>query len=213
MTEIFKDIPNYEGLYQVSNLGNVKSLPKGDGNGNRTRLLKQEIISANHTSYRRVTLSKEGKVKRFQVHRLVALVFLSNPEDKPHVNHIDNDGSNNIVTNLEWCTAQENMAHSSSQSRQDLPRKLGGIASGAQRREKAISEGKQRIGEVHGQLTIIDCFFDNTMNRPRFKYKCQCSCGNTTDVLKYDFEKSIQACRDCKYKIRGEARKSNKIKI
>ena len=124
MVEIYKDIPGYEGLYQVSNLGNVKSLPKGDGNGNREKLLLQEVVKRNHTNYNRVILFREGETELFQVHRLVAEAFIPNPDNKPHVDHIDNNGKNNAADNLEWCTLSENMAHSSLQGREDLARSM-----------------------------------------------------------------------------------------
>lgn len=212
MTEIYKDIKGYETLYQISNLGHVKSLPKGDGNGNRERLLKLEIIKRDHTSYYRVALSKDGSVKRFQVHQLVAKAFIDNPEDKPHVNHIDNDGFNNLATNLEWCTAAENMVHSADQGRQDEVRKLGGQATGKLKHAKALSDASQFIGTSYGHLTVLDAFYDETLAKPRIKYKCQCSCGNTTEKSKYDLFNKIQACRDCVYKIRASTRKSNKDK-
>lgn len=111
MQEIYKDIKGYEGLYQVSNLGNVKSL-------SRNKILISDKYTNNATTYHRITLCKNGVTKRFLVHRLVATVFINNPENKPQVNHIDNNGSNNIYTNLEWVTASENMQHSVKQGRQ-----------------------------------------------------------------------------------------------
>jgi hypothetical protein len=212
MTEIYKDIQGYETLYQVSNLGNVKSLPKGDGNGNRERLLKLEVIKRDHTSYYRVTLSKDGNVRRFQVHQLVAKAFIPNPENKPHVNHIDNNGLNNLFTNLEWCTAAENMAHSANQGRQNEVRKLGGQAIGKLKHDKALLDASQLIGTSYGRLTVLEVFYDETLAKPRIKYKCQCSCGNTTEKNKYDLLNKTQACRDCTYKIRAATRKSNKDK-
>lgn len=126
--EIFKNIIGYEGLYQVSNFGRVKSLPKGDGNGYRERILIQEIVHKNHTNYRRVTLSKNGKTKRFQVHRLVGIHFIKNDKNKPQINHLDNNGENNHYLNLEWATANENMQHSEKQGRLDEAHKKGARA-------------------------------------------------------------------------------------
>ena len=117
MEEVYRDIIGYEGKYQVSNLGNVKSLPKGDGNGNKERLLKQEINKRKHTNYRRVSLSSNGNVKRFLVHRLVGEAFIANPDNKPQINHIDNNGENNNSNNLEWVTGSENMIHAEKQGR------------------------------------------------------------------------------------------------
>lgn len=107
MNEIFKDIIGYEGLYQVSNLGRVKSLPKGDGNGYRERILKTDATR----SYYCVSLSKDGKVKRIFNHVLVATHFIPNPLNKPQINHIDSNKFNNNVLNLEWVTISENAIH------------------------------------------------------------------------------------------------------
>ena len=180
MNEIFKDIIGYEGLYQISNLGTVLSLPKGNGNGYKTKVLKYDIKTHAHTNYARVTLSKEGKTKRFQVHRLVAQAFIANPENKPIVNHIDNNGLNNSVENLEWCSQTENMEHSAEHGRLDLVRHLGGKAAGALITEKSIKLWESYIGKTLGELTVIDFFYDKTLKIPRFKLVCKCSCGNTT---------------------------------
>lgn len=212
MTEIYKDIEGYESLYQISNLGNVKSLPKSDGNGYKERQLKLEVITHNHTAYYRVSLSKDGDVKRYSVHRLVANAFIDNPEDKPYVNHIDNNGCNNLVNNLEWCTHIENMQHSSKQGRQDEVRKLGGEANGRIAKQLAINKATELIGSVFGNLTVLSVYYDDLLVRPRIKYKCKCSCGNLTEKNKYDLFHKAQACVECTYKIRSATRKKNKDK-
>lgn len=99
--EIWKDIPNYENLYQVSNQGNVKSVCS-------SKMLKS---SPNNCGYYKVELYKNKKSKVFYVHRLVAISFIPNPENKKQVNHIDGNKANNNVSNLEWCTASENQIH------------------------------------------------------------------------------------------------------
>jgi hypothetical protein len=143
MEEVYTQVKGYEGLYEVSNYGNVKSLPKGDGNGNRERILRQELLNSNtHTNYRRVALSMNGIVKRYAVHRLVAEAFIENLELKPQVNHIDNNGENNHVSNLEWCTASENMKHSSNQGRQADVKRAGGVARGVLSRETLLQKLK-----------------------------------------------------------------------
>lgn len=106
MKEIWKDIEGYEGLYQVSNLGRVKRL-KGK------YMSKERILKPceNNTGYLQVHLCKNSKSKFYKVHRLVALAFIQNPENKQQVNHIDETKLNNVVSNLEWVTAKENNNH------------------------------------------------------------------------------------------------------
>ena len=111
MNEIWKDIPGYEGKYEVSNLGNVRSL-----NYNRSgepKLLKQ----GNVNGYKVVILYKDGKKKTCNVHRLVAMTFIPNPDNLPIVNHKDEDKSNNNVNNLEWCTYKYNNTYGTARER------------------------------------------------------------------------------------------------
>lgn len=97
--EIWKDIPEYEGIYQASNLGRIRSLKK-----KAPRILKQCL---KEDGYNRVNLYKDGKYKNCQVHRLVALTFVPNPDNKPTVDHIDRDKTNNNIENLRWATSLE----------------------------------------------------------------------------------------------------------
>lgn len=110
MKEIWKDIPEYEGLYQVSNLGNVKSLDHIKRNGkydNKKCLSKGKILKPaiqKDSGYIFVSLSKDGKTKGYRVHRLVALCFIDNPNNLRCVNHKDENKANNKIDNLEWCS-------------------------------------------------------------------------------------------------------------
>ena len=101
--EEWRDIKGYEGLYQVSNKGRVKSL----GN-NKTKKEKILSLKPSNNGYIRVYLCKNGKQKPFSVHRLVAQAFLLNPNNLPVVNHKDENKLNNNVENLEWCTVAYN---------------------------------------------------------------------------------------------------------
>lgn len=122
--ELWSDITGYEGLYQVSNLGNVKSL-------NRSMMVTQERYSkprlmrrkgkllkpgvsyykGKASAYPVVLLCKNGIPKNHRVHRLVALHFVPNPENKPAVNHLNANTLDNRAANLEWCTITENNRH------------------------------------------------------------------------------------------------------
>lgn len=110
--EVWKDIEGYEGLYQVSNFGRIKSLPKKKGNGvgyiTNTSFLK---LCVNHNGYCIVNLSKHSVLTFKQVHRLVARAFIPNPENKEQVNHINGVKTDNRLENLEWCTNGENQKH------------------------------------------------------------------------------------------------------
>ena len=107
-SEVWKDVAEYEGFYQVSNKGNVRSVERRDSRGHRRggRILKPTYDT---DGYLRVTLCKNGKHKTKKVHRLVAEAFIPNPESLPHVNHIDEIKDNNELSNLEYCTHKYNM--------------------------------------------------------------------------------------------------------
>lgn len=110
--EIWKDIEGYEGLYQISNKGRVKSLQREivykDG---RKKVLKEKILhnNLNEFGYHNVMLSKDGVTKRYKVHRLVAKAFIPNQNNLPIINHKDENKTNNSVENLEWCDQKYNV--------------------------------------------------------------------------------------------------------
>lgn len=110
--EIWKDLAGYEGLYQVSNLGRVRSV---SFTNNQVRNLPRLHIMRpfdNGSGYLMLSLTKEGQRKNYYVHRLVAAAFLPNYEDLPVINHRNHDTKDNRVENLEWCTQKENVHHS-----------------------------------------------------------------------------------------------------
>ena len=124
MKEEWRDIQGYEGLYQVSNLGRVKSLERKVAFGNRIRTISEKILSAGynkkgHEGYLTVNLHKKNdRGKPHYLHRLVAEAFIDNPNNYKEVNHKDEDPTNNCVNNLEWCTRQYNENYGTKRQRQ-----------------------------------------------------------------------------------------------
>ena len=117
MKEIWKDVKDYEGLYQVSSIGRVKSLPREytDSMGRAVKK-KERILSlriSSQTGYPTLNLFKNGKRETVSVHRLVAEAFIPNPQNLPCINHKDETRDNNIVENLEWCSYRYNNTYGS----------------------------------------------------------------------------------------------------
>lgn len=121
MEEIWKDIEGYEGYYQVSSFGRIRSLDRTiyyiaknkSTCYNRSQTIKGKIMKPlkNSCGYQRVMLSIEHRRKFHFVHRLVANAFIQNPSNLPQVNHKDGNKQNNCVSNLEWCTCKDNINH------------------------------------------------------------------------------------------------------
>jgi len=120
MNEIWKDIAGYEDLYEVSNMGRVRSLRFG-----KTRLLKP---GKNTCGYLQVNFYKDGKKKMFLVHRLVADAFIPNPQGYPVINHRDENPANNHVDNLEWCSQAYNVRYGTGLKRMAMKLKNGPLA-------------------------------------------------------------------------------------
>lgn len=124
MKEVFKDIDNYKGHYQISDKGHVKSLDrkvcfinkKGTNVCYKKRgcIMKTEVTEK---GYLRVMLAKNGRYKKLYIHRLVGKYFLENKDKKPQINHINGNKKDNRKENLEWVTNRENMEHFYKQKR------------------------------------------------------------------------------------------------
>lgn len=129
MKEVFKPVPGYEGIYEVSNWGAVRSVTRcakcvlGKRHVEAVRVIKGKIKRqfADIGGYSVVQLSKNNENNTRKVHVLVARAFISNPHNKPFVNHIDGNKQNNNVSNLEWVTGSENMQHAYGNSLISIP--------------------------------------------------------------------------------------------
>lgn len=110
---MWKDIPNYENLYQANLNGKIRSLPHIRKNGTNEYLQKGKILkyTKNKSGYYMVRLSKDGIAKTYRVNRLIALTFIDNPVNKETVNHINGNKLDNRVENLEWATHKEQAIH------------------------------------------------------------------------------------------------------
>lgn len=121
MKEVWKDIPGFENLYQVSNFGNVKVLDRicNSAIKNNNKVLRKGKIlkQYNKRGYLQVSLSKNNKRYYFSVHRLVAMTFIPNPNNLPQINHKDENTLNNCIENLEWCTPKYNCNYGTRNSR------------------------------------------------------------------------------------------------
>lgn len=126
--EKWKQIQGYEGFYEISNFGNVRSIDRVTNNGKR---LKGKIIKPSKTTngYLMTRLCRDGRAIAYQIHRLVAIHFVENPYNKPIVNHNDGDKTNNRYDNLTWSTSSENTLHA--------------IATGLKNEEKRIENVKK----------------------------------------------------------------------
>lgn len=125
IAEVWKSIPGYEGFYEVSSLGRVRSLDRELPFNGKTRKHYGRILSPNRSiaGYLSVQLFDYERVpRRSLIHRLVALAFIPNPYNLPEVNHLDFDRANNLPVNLEWVTRSQNMKYSARAGRSNKPK-------------------------------------------------------------------------------------------
>lgn len=132
--EIWRPIVGYEGLYEVSNTGIVRSVDRYvvDSLGNR-RFYKGKVLSPGKDRCGYLFLVLQGR--RFSIHRLVAEAFVSNPDNLPQVNHLDEDKTNNSVDNLEWCTAKYNLNYGTRKDKVRESKLKSGFWTGLSRKE------------------------------------------------------------------------------
>lgn len=159
--EIWADVQGYEGKYQVSNHGRVKSLARYRKNNGNSQTFQEERIlkqSINNCGYCIVELSLDAKRKRHSVHRLVASAFISNDDGKEQVNHKDENKQNNHVDNLEWCSCKENNNYGSHNEKSAKTRGIAVVRideSGNCEEFYSISEAARRTGI--SQPSISEC--------------------------------------------------------
>ena len=143
MEEIWKDIEGYEGIYQVSNNGRVRSLLY-----NKIKMLKTQTYKR---GYKYIALSKNGEKKKYKIHRLVAQAFIPNPNNYPQINHKDEDKSNNYINNLEWCTPKYNNNFGTRNERAGQSLKGRNIKEETRRKISEANKGRKSsfIGKQH----------------------------------------------------------------
>ena len=115
--EIWKDVKGYEGRYQVSNFGNVRSLNHFVKNGHGRRIVYGRILKPYKSSHGYLSVYLGKNMRHCSVHRLVAMAFIPNPNNLPEVNHKDENKANNVYTNLEWCNHSYNALYGTCQER------------------------------------------------------------------------------------------------
>lgn len=160
------DITGYEGLYKVSDLGRVKSLPRNTTSGRVLRQNKSRF-------YPTVCLSKENRFESVSVHRLVAIHFIQNPDNKPYVNHRDGNKFNNNASNLEWVTPSENKIHAMKNGLTFSPRGENHWA--ARLTEKQVikmrlTRGHKKIREIAADFKVSPQLVSDILNRKRWKH-------------------------------------------
>lgn len=184
MEEVWKDIKGYEGIYQVSNIGRIRSLDRINIYKNGTKRFEKGKVKAlvkNKLGYVQIILNKENKKSSRRVHRLVAQAFIENPNKYEEINHIDGNKLNNNVTNLEWCNRKQNVRHAINNGlrkkhygrRRDKPmiRKLDELG-----RVTIPKEDRQELGWEHNDEIIIrrdDEIFILEKHKPIICDKCK----------------------------------------
>lgn len=164
MIEEWRTIVGYEGLYEVSNTGQIRSFDRYVKYSNgRIHLHKGKVLSPikDKDGYLQVNLCYNGKIHQIKIHRLVAQAFLSNPDNLPYVNHKDEVKTNNSVDNLEWCDVKYNNNYGSRKDKaRDTAIKNGywtGLRSGLSKKEynqKYYQDNKDKLREYHRQYYL-----------------------------------------------------------
>lgn len=188
--EIWKDIIGYEGLYQISNLGRVKSLERsyfiGRWKIKTSKVTVKEKILCKSTykeGYNYVVLSKGPAVKKFKIHRLIAIHFIPNPNNYPIINHINAVRDDNRIENIEWCTHSHNLKHKF---------KLGNQSNAGGNNAMAKSVLNSKTGEIFG--SIVEAAKANNIAKHTLYAKLQDKMPNDTPLIlnNYPFSLYVQ---------------------
>ena len=178
-------IDGYEGVYEVSNTGLIRNA-KGE-------IKKSQTKKGSHTNYKEISLWKDGKNKRFLVHRLVASAFLPNPNNYPIINHKDENGTNNCVENLEWCDHKYNAKYNKYPEKpKSVPTK---VVSQEQKLKTSLSVKKYRREhaklkfQYEGQLLSIPEIAERMNVRPSLLWQRYCRTGSIFLGAKMDGER------------------------
>lgn len=172
--EIWKDIEGYEGFYQVSNLGRVKSLARIFYSG-RNKSVEQVYpekpigIQAYKSGYLYVVLCINAVAKKFKVHRLVAVAFVPNPDGKPHIDHINAVRNDNRAVNLRWCTQSEN---------QHNPHTLKSASLAKIGDKNPMKRNMRAVFQFDAKTKELITVHKSAKNIPGFDSSCICRCCN-----------------------------------
>ena len=177
MIEEWRSVAGYEGIYEVSNLGNVRSLDRLNGRGFRIKGQNMKPVT-NQKGYLRVGLSLNNVQSLKSIHRLVAQAFIPNPDNKPQVNHIDENKQNNHVDNLEWVTNRENALHGT---------KIARNSANTNYRKKVANTDYSLIGEKQAKPVTAT----NIKSGEKIKFK------SMQEAHRHGFHPSA-ICRCCK---------------
>jgi hypothetical protein len=152
MQEVWKPVAGYEGVYEVSNHGRVRSLDGFDWMGRRVKG-KLRKTKKNNRDYVQMSLSKDGTIKYYLMHRLVAEAFVENPDKLPQVNHKDENKNNNCADNLEWCTNIYNRHYGTGLERAIKNHDYEQIAHKNMRDLKQMTPDGELVALWHGVMT------------------------------------------------------------
>ena len=183
MIEEWKDIQNYEGLYQISNTGMVKSVGRYKQNNSKTQWIEEKIMIPNNvgSGYLQVALYKDGIKKNAYIHRLVGTHFIENPFCRTEINHKDENKHNNKCENLEWCTRSYNNTFGTKIARAVMRtdyKKMAAKTDYKAMNQKAILKRQRSVAQIDKNGNLIKIYESATIaaNENGFNQSDICSC-------------------------------------